>query len=65
MNYKHGSSFPVLDQYGFFIFAILFALPLGNLPGIFGIIFLVALTGIAHVMTNRGANKLKLKSVPW
>jgi CDP-2,3-bis-(O-geranylgeranyl)-sn-glycerol synthase len=65
MNYKHGASFPVLDQYGFFIFAMLFALPLGHLPDIPGIIFLVVLTGILHVMTNRGANKLKLKDVPW
>lgn len=65
LNYGSGRSFPILDQYGFFVFAILFALPLGHLPDIYGIIFLIVLTGIAHVLTNRGANKLKLKKVPW
>lgn len=60
-----GNSTPILDQYGFFVFAMLFALPLGHLPSIYGIIFIVLLTGTAHVLTNRGANKLRLKSVPW
>ncbi|MDE1871028.1 MAG: CDP-2,3-bis-(O-geranylgeranyl)-sn-glycerol synthase [Candidatus Micrarchaeota archaeon] len=62
---KSGSSFPIMDQYGFFIFAMLFALPLGHLPNVYGILFLVVLTGTAHVLTNRGANRLRLKSVPW
>ncbi len=65
LNLPKGASFPIMDQYGFFVFAILFALPLGHLPGIYGILFLVILTGIAHVSTNRGAHKLKLKKVPW
>lgn len=65
MNFKSGSSLPIMDQYGFFVFAILFALPLGNLPDLYGMLFLVILTGIAHVATNIGANKLKLKRVPW
>lgn len=62
---RHGASFPVLDQYGFFVAALLFALPLGHLPAIYGIVFLIALTGAAHVLTNRGAHRLKLKKVPW
>lgn len=65
MNFKSGTSFPIMDQYGFFVFAILFALPLGNLPNVYGIVFLVVLTGVAHLYTNKGAHKLKLKSVPW
>ena len=65
VDYKSGSSFPIMDQYGFFIVALLFAIPLGHLPTIYGIIFLIILTGVAHVLTNRGANKLHLKKVPW
>jgi CDP-2,3-bis-(O-geranylgeranyl)-sn-glycerol synthase len=65
LNIRHGASFPVLDQYGFFVVALLFAFPLGNRPGIYGILFLVVLTGIAHIFTNRGAHRLKLKKVPW
>jgi CDP-2,3-bis-(O-geranylgeranyl)-sn-glycerol synthase len=62
---KPGSQFPVMDQYGFFIFALLFALPLGHLPGASGLLFLVVLTGILHILTNRGAHLLHLKQVPW
>ena len=65
LNVRHGASFPILDQYGFFVVALLFAFPLGNMPGVYGIIFLIFLTGIMHVFTNRGAHKLKLKKVPW
>ncbi len=65
MNIGSGRSLPVMDQYGFFIFAMLLVLPLGHLPNTYGILFLVVLTGAAHVLTNRGANRLKLKSVPW
>ena len=65
MKLKSGKSLPILDQYGFFVFALLFALPLGNLPDFYGIVFLVLLTGTAHLYTNIGAHKLKLKSVPW
>ncbi|MGC8478320.1 MAG: CDP-2,3-bis-(O-geranylgeranyl)-sn-glycerol synthase [Candidatus Micrarchaeia archaeon] len=62
---KPGAPFPVMDQYGFFIFAMLFAAPLGNYPSLYGILLLVALTGILHVLTNKGAHKLHLKKVPW
>jgi len=65
LNIKSGASVPVLDQYGFFVFALIVALPLGHLPDIYGLLFLVVLTGVAHLLTNMGANKLKLKSVPW
>jgi len=59
------TSIPILDQYPFFVVALLLALPLGHLPGLFGIIFLFVLTGILHVLTNMGAHMLKLKKVPW
>ncbi len=65
LDIKAGKSTPLLDQYGFFVFALLFALPLGNLPSLYGIIFLVVLTGLLHPLTNMGAHRLKLKDVPW
>lgn len=65
LGHESGKGVPILDQYGFFVFAMLFAFPLGNLPTLYGIIFLILLTGILHILTNRGAHKLKLKKVPW
>jgi CDP-2,3-bis-(O-geranylgeranyl)-sn-glycerol synthase len=62
---KEGAQMLLLDQYPFLIFALLFAYPLGNMPGLFGIIFLVVLTGVLHVLTNHSAHKMKLKKVPW
>lgn len=62
---KPGKSVPILDQYGFFVLAILFAAPLGHMPNIYGIAFLIVLTGILHLLTNIGAHRLKLKKVPW
>jgi len=64
-NIKEGASVPLLDQYGFFIFAVFFALPLGHLPDLYGIIFIILLTGVLHILTNIGANRLRLKAVPW
>ncbi|MCL4371804.1 CDP-2,3-bis-(O-geranylgeranyl)-sn-glycerol synthase [Candidatus Marsarchaeota archaeon] len=62
-----GRSFPVMDQYGFFVFAVIFAYVFkpGVFPAPLGFLFLVVLTGLMHVLTNRGAYKLKLKEVPW
>ncbi len=67
MDMKPGKSLPVMDQYGFFIFALLFAYPLSyaHFPDIYGMLFLILLTGVLHVLTNRGAHRLKLKEVPW
>lgn len=65
ISFKPGRSFPVMDQYGFFIFALLFAFWLGHMPGAYGLLFLIVLTGAMHVLTNMGANRLKLKDVPW
>ncbi len=60
-----GRSILLLDQYGFFVVAMLLAAPLGHLPSFYGIIFLIALTGILHILTNMGAHRLKIKKVPW
>jgi CDP-2,3-bis-(O-geranylgeranyl)-sn-glycerol synthase len=60
-----GMSVPLMDQYLFFIIALLFALPFGHMPSAYGILFLIVLTGLLHILTNMGAHKLKLKEVPW
>ncbi|HUC38822.1 MAG TPA: CDP-2,3-bis-(O-geranylgeranyl)-sn-glycerol synthase [Candidatus Acidoferrum sp.] len=60
-----GRPIPLLDQYGFFVFALIFAAPLGYLPDVYGIVFLIVLTGILHLLTNMGAHKMRLKKVPW
>ena len=65
MGWESGRSVPILDQYGFFVFALIFAFWLGNLPTWYGLVFIVVLTGILHVFTNIIAHKLKLKKVPW
>ncbi len=64
-GYKPGKGIPILDQYGFFVFALAFALPMGNLPNAYGLLFITALTGILHPLTNAIAHALKLKEVPW
>ncbi len=65
LGYRSGHSFPVMDQFGFVVFALAFAFWLGNLPTLYGIAFIAVLTGVMHPLTNMGANRLKLKSVPW
>ncbi len=65
MGHKEGKDVFLMDQYLFLVFALLFAFPLGNLPNIYGIIFIVILTGVLHKVTNKMAHKAKLKAVPW
>lgn len=61
-----GKNVPVLDQYDFLAGAFLFALPfLSSFPSLYGIVFIVVLTGVMHVLTNLGAYRLRLKDVPW
>ncbi|MDE1845954.1 MAG: CDP-2,3-bis-(O-geranylgeranyl)-sn-glycerol synthase [Candidatus Micrarchaeota archaeon] len=55
----------LMDQYLFVFFALLFAAPFGNLPDIYGIIFILLITGGLHLFTNSVAHRWKLKSVPW
>ncbi|MEM3459671.1 MAG: CDP-2,3-bis-(O-geranylgeranyl)-sn-glycerol synthase [Candidatus Micrarchaeaceae archaeon] len=65
LGIKPGMGIAILDQYMFLLFAVLLALPFGRLPGIYGLIFIVVLTGVLHKLTNVGAYLLKLKKVPW
>jgi CDP-2,3-bis-(O-geranylgeranyl)-sn-glycerol synthase len=65
MDVQPGASVPIMDQYGFFVFALIFAFPLGNLPSLYGILFLILITGALHLLMNIIAHKLKLKKVPW
>lgn len=65
MGMQSGKSFLIMDQYGFFVFALAFAYPFGNLPALWGLAFLILLTGILHPLMNIIAHALKLKSVPW
>ena len=62
---EEGVSMPFFDIYLFFAFALLFAFPLGNAPSVYGIIFLVILTGVLHKGTNLAAFFLRVKKVPW
>lgn len=62
---REGTQMLLLDQYPFLIFALLFAYPLGQTPGLLGVVFLFVLTGILHVFTNYSAYRIKLKKVPW
>lgn len=62
---EEGASWVVFDQYLFLLFALIFALPLGGLPGIPGLFLIVVLTGALHKVTNIMAHKAKIKKVPW
>lgn len=65
-NVAPGKNVPILDQYDFLIGAFAFAMPfIAYFPDLYGIVFLIVLTGVMHVLTNLGAYKLKLKDVPW
>ena len=62
---KEGHSLALLDQYPFLVFALAAAYPFGHTPGVFGVLFLLILTGVMHKLTNALAYMAKLKSVPW
>jgi len=65
LDIKPGSSVPLMDQYLFLVFALAFAVPFGHFPSLYGLLFIVILTGILHLATNKAAYMLKLKKVPW
>jgi CDP-2,3-bis-(O-geranylgeranyl)-sn-glycerol synthase len=65
LDLKESHGFPLMDQYLFFVVALLFALPFGHFPDIVGILVLVVLTGVLHRLTNILAYMAKLKKVPW
>lgn len=62
---KEGTGVVLLDQYSFFVVAILFSLPFGGLPSYVGLSVIAVLTGILHKGTNMLAHTAKLKHVPW
>lgn len=65
LGHKEGKDIFLMDQYLFLIVALIFAIPFGNMPSLYGIIFIFILTGIMHKGTNLIAHKAKLKDVPW
>lgn len=67
MDVREGSNVPIMDQYLFFVFALVFALPigLGYFPSYPGLVLIIVLTGVLHKLTNVAAFKAKLKEVPW
>ena len=64
-NLKEGASVLGMDQYLFFIMALLFALPFGAFPTLIGLAFVTVLTGLMHRASNIVAHRLKMKQVPW
>ncbi|MDE1828662.1 MAG: CDP-2,3-bis-(O-geranylgeranyl)-sn-glycerol synthase [Candidatus Micrarchaeota archaeon] len=65
LGMSSGHNMGIMDQYFFVIFAITFTAPFGNLPNIYGIIFILIITGALHLFTNSVAHRWKLKAVPW
>ncbi|MDE1874229.1 MAG: CDP-archaeol synthase [Candidatus Micrarchaeota archaeon] len=65
LSLKEGANVWILDQYSFFVVALLFSLPFGGLPSPLGIIVLIVLTGVLHKGMNVLAHRAKIKRVPW
>ncbi len=66
VNVAPGKNALILDQYDFLAGAFAFAAPFAAyFPSLYGILFIAALTGAMHVLTNHGAYRLRLKDVPW
>jgi CDP-2,3-bis-(O-geranylgeranyl)-sn-glycerol synthase len=62
---KPGSEVIFLDQYLFLVMALIFAAPLGNLPSVYGLVFIFVITGVLHRLTNIAAHAAGLKNAPW
>ena len=65
LNMKPGAPAPILDQLGFLIFALAFALPFFPYLTLMEIIVVVVITLIIHPLSNLIAYILKLKDKPW
>lgn len=65
MGLKEGASVLFIDQYLFFVVALAFSLPFGNLPGYAGLVVVAVLTGFLHRIANISAHRLRMKKVPW
>ena len=67
-GFERGASFPLLDQLGFLIFALLFASSSSDFSMLFTLPVIIAgfiITPLLHITTNFIAYKLGLKNVPW
>ena len=65
LGLERGARAPILDQLDFVVCATLGLYLVGyhvNLPGF---LFVALMAFVMHVLTNRVAYRLKLKSVPW
>ncbi|MDE1825040.1 MAG: CDP-2,3-bis-(O-geranylgeranyl)-sn-glycerol synthase [Candidatus Micrarchaeota archaeon] len=60
-----GQSSQIMDQYLFVIFALLLAYPLAHTPSLYGVVFILVITGALHLFTNIAAHRMRLKAVPW
>lgn len=65
MGRKEGANVLLMDQYLFFIVAILFSLPFGGLPDYLGLLVIAVITGVLHKGTNILAHMARIKRVPW
>jgi CDP-2,3-bis-(O-geranylgeranyl)-sn-glycerol synthase len=65
LGLERGQQAPVLDQLGFYVFALLFLYIVGKtFPLVDEVLWALAIYGL-HRATNWGAYKLGLKKVPW
>ena len=64
LNIKRGDSAPLMDQEGFLVLAILFAMPFYNLNAII-VVTLLIITPPIHWLANIGGFYLKFKKTPW
>lgn len=65
LSLKEGANVLLMDQYLFFVAALVVALPSGNFPAYPGLVFITLLTGPLHLLSNMAAHRAKLKQVPW
>lgn len=64
LGFERGRPFPLLDQLGFLLFAVIFALPL-RVPSLSIFIILLVITPIIHLLANCFAYSLGLKKEPY
>jgi len=65
LGMERGAKAPILDQWDFVLCATLGLTLTGFRVSLIGLAFILVLAYVMHVLTNRVAYKLKLKSVPW
>ncbi|RLF20574.1 MAG: CDP-2,3-bis-(O-geranylgeranyl)-sn-glycerol synthase [Thermoprotei archaeon] len=65
LGIPRGAPAPLLDQLDFLLFALLLSHLSGFSLGADLVLVLLLLTPILHILTNRLAYLMKLKSVPW